>query len=103
MMEFALYLTAVGMGGVFLVLSILASLMRVLGKVLGSKSESKPEFGPSANSNSSSAYNGGLFTEKELAAIAAAIVRYESSDLPRIAVSESWKRYARIYAVRWSN
>jgi sodium pump decarboxylase gamma subunit len=87
MLEFGLYVTAVGMGGVFLVLSILALFMVITGKLFEEKKEIRPE----------------EFTKEEIIAITAAINAYESVKVPYIETSYAWKNYARIESVRWFN
>lgn len=90
MNEIGLMLTVSGMGGVFIVLSLLAFVMWAMGKILGGgKSESKDN---SKNLD---------FSELELSAIAVAIVQHESVKVPEVRSPENWKRYARVYATGW--
>jgi len=89
MTELGVYLTAVGMGGVFLVLTILASLMWLLGRILSPTSATRDEVAET-------------FSREEIMAIAAAIVQHESVRLPEVKTPEDWKKFARSYAVGWS-
>lgn len=83
MTEIGLILTVSGMGGVFVVLSLLAFVMWITGKILGGEKNNSQDLD---------------FSEAELFAIAAAIVQHESVEVPEVRGPENWKRYAKVYA-----
>jgi len=85
MLEFGLYLTAVGMGGVFVILSILAFFMWLIGRIFGKEVKIKDEE---------------TFSRDEIAAIVAAITQYEAVKVPYIESPLAWKRYGRIESMR---
>ncbi len=94
MIEIGLYLMAVGMGGVFLVLSILALVMWLMGKIISSSGDF--DMTPKTSVD--------MFSNEELMAIAAAILQYESVSVPKVdKIPESWKRLAKVYSMGWSN
>ncbi|WP_290595955.1 MULTISPECIES: OadG family protein [unclassified Archaeoglobus] len=93
MNEIGLMLTVSGMGGVFVVLSLLAFVMWVMGRILGG--------GRSENKDNSKNLDYSSFSELELSAIAAAIIQHESVKVPEVRSPENWKRYARVYATGW--
>ncbi len=95
MIEIGLYLMAVGMGSVFLALSILALIMWLMGIIIGSPRD----FEMSADMFSTAA----TFSKEELMAIAAAVLQYESASVPKVdKIPESWKKFAKFYSVGWS-
>ena len=98
MIELGLFLTAQGMGGVFLLLSILAFVMWLMGKVLGEKASN---VGGKIGESRSFESNTSALTEREILAIAAAIASYEGVKVGEVRVPEKWKSYARIHAMRW--
>ncbi len=98
MIELGLFLTAQGMGGVFLLLSILAFVMWLMGKVLGEKASN---VGSKIGESRSFESNPSALTEREILAIAAAIASYEGVKVGEVRVPEKWKSYARIHAMRW--
>ncbi|WP_456468133.1 OadG family protein [Archaeoglobus sp.] len=92
MNEIGLMLTISGMIGVFVVLSLLAFVMWAMGRVFRDNKAKNSEIIKSSD----------VFSEIELFAIAAAILQHESVKVPEVKTPENWKRYAKIYAVRWS-
>lgn len=97
MIEVGLTLTSLGMSSVFIVLSILAIVMWLLGKIFGENKSNKNSYSVPKPKSSNS-----RFSELELLAISTAVVQYESVRLPKVNTPENWKRYAKIYASRWS-
>ncbi|WP_202318716.1 OadG family protein [Archaeoglobus neptunius] len=89
MNELGIMLTASGMGGVFVVLSILAFVMWAMGRFFGKKATSEE------SDNFSS------LTDLEVLAVTAAILQYEGTSVVEVHGPENWKRLAKIYAGRW--
>jgi Na+-transporting methylmalonyl-CoA/oxaloacetate decarboxylase gamma subunit len=93
----ALVYSAIGIGGVFIVLGILAAFMWIMGIV--SKSNGKTDIKVYETENSFKE----KFTEKEILAIISAIqichTLYEE-DVVSVKPSANWKRYARMEQVR---
>ncbi|OYT33374.1 hypothetical protein B6U96_15890 [Archaeoglobales archaeon ex4484_92] len=85
MINLGLYLTVLGMGGVFLALSLLAIVMWILGRI----------FSPKPNFEIEEIEAEGTFTNEELMAAIVAIMQFESLKVPKIKVSEKWKDFAR--------
>ncbi len=80
MIDVGLMLTASGMGGVFVVLSLLALVMWVMGKIF---------------SHVETETNENFLSEKELMAIVAAVSQYEGIHVPEIKGPENWKKIAK--------
>ena len=94
MIDLALMLTAEGMSVVFVVLSILAFFMWVMGKLAGKETREKIELKATFNSDSG-------FSDKEIFAITAAIMRHEGVQVVDVKVPKNWKNAGRFYAMRW--
>ena len=83
-----LYLSLLGISGVFIVLSCLAGFMWLMGLIQSRREGYELEEVPKREVK---------FTEKELLAIAAAIQYYHTlyEDVVDVSVSEKWKEFAR--------
>ena len=93
-LEFGLYITAVGMGGVFTILSLLALFMYLMGKVEQRNIEIEvPKTEEIENLAS---------RNEEIAIISAALAYHMESEADAIPFtgSNSWKRFAREYSLR---
>lgn len=99
MNEIGLMLTISGMGGVFIVLSILAFVMWGIGKIFGGfqvyyKTDRRIDVDQDNKTKNP-------FSDAELRAIAAAIIEHESVRIPEMKIPENWRRYARSYSMGW--
>lgn len=93
MIDLALMLTAEGMSVVFLVLSVLALFMWIMGKLAG-RGEVK-EVKPVSELKVAG------FSDKEIFAIVAALMRHEGMQVVDVKAPKNWKKVARLYAMRW--
>ncbi len=89
-LEFGLYITAVGMGGVFTILSLLALFMYLMGRVDRSLKAEVKELEAKINRN------------EEIAIISAALAYHMEweADAIQFIGSDSWKKFAREYSLR---
>ena len=96
-LEFGLYITAVGMGGVFTILSLLALFMYLMGKVERRGVEIQLE-----KVNEIGDVRDVIDRNEEIAIISAALAYHmeEEADAIPVAGSNSWKRFAREYSLR---
>jgi len=96
MIDLALMLTVEGMSVVFLVLSILALFMWFMGKLAGrGEVKEKIEVKPVSELKEAG------FSDKEIFAIVAALVRHEGVQVVDVKVPKNWKKVARLCAMRW--
>ncbi|WP_456330161.1 OadG family protein [Archaeoglobus sp.] len=93
MIDLALMLTVEGMSVVFLVLSVLALFMWTMGKLAG-RGEVK-EVKPVSKLKEAG------FSDKEIFAIVAALMRHEGMQVVDVEPPKNWKKVARLYAMRW--
>jgi|Deesub1362A_J573_1020465.scaffolds.fasta_scaffold00671_21 sodium pump decarboxylase gamma subunit len=94
-MNFGVYATALGMGGVFATLSLIAFLMWIMGRVFGEQVTERIKEKIKKQELKTS------FTEAELVALVAAIKQYESKKVPEMRTSTSWRNAGKIEGLRW--
>jgi sodium pump decarboxylase gamma subunit len=101
-LEFGLYITAMGMGGVFTILSLLALFMHLMGRVEQRNMKGNMEIQLEEVHEDVHDLEDIINRKEEIAIISAALAYHMEGEADAIPFtsSNSWKRFAREYSLR---